>query len=138
MAEKKNESMMERAQQFLAQLPVMIRVKDILAGANIRQIRPQGVEKLFKKIKRNGFLPVRGCLHNTTIYTQFYLIVSRRLYIIWLHAYQSMVVNFFIVVHQSTIILYKEDQKFYCVDGMHRISALVKCIDCTEPWAISV
>jgi hypothetical protein len=51
--------MMKQAQAYLGKQLQSIKVLDIQAGANIRQIRPDGVDKLFDKIKATGLLPVR-------------------------------------------------------------------------------
>jgi hypothetical protein len=55
----KPESAMERALPYLSETTVMIRVRDITVGANIRQIRSDGVDKLYRKIRETGLLPVR-------------------------------------------------------------------------------
>jgi hypothetical protein len=55
----KPESAMDRARQYLSETTEMIPVRDISVGANIRQVRSDGVDKLFRKIRDAGLLPVR-------------------------------------------------------------------------------
>ncbi len=58
-------AMMTRARPFLEPNLQHIKVLDILPGANIRQIRETGVDKLYHKIRIIGLLPVRDCLLTT-------------------------------------------------------------------------
>ena len=126
------ESMMSRAQQYLGKTAQLIKVLDIRPGANIRQVRQVGVEKLFQKFKRVGFLPVRDCLcttTNTTPDTHFDHCDRLTLELTVINTCSCY------FGQSGLIIVYVENDTYFCLDGMHRITALCKCIMCTEDWA---